>query len=174
MKGELSWLTLPLKKAPTEIRIANLDFTQNPACRLIEQQNKFPIFCSPSYLASEFKSLILQFSYPPVVYITKLLELTCSILQLPFQIFYSSQLQLSPDLKGQDRIITICKHFNAKTYINSPGGRELYNEDDFKKNNIILKFLSHYSGSYESILPRLFNESISNIRNEIISQGGSI
>jgi hypothetical protein len=174
MNGELSWLTLPLAKASQEVRISDLAFPEGPLERLQEQQNKFPIFKSPSYALSEFNQAIIQFSLHPVIYITRLLNLACEKLQIPFNITYSSQLQLPSEIKGQDRIITIAKHFNAEIYINPPGGRDLYNETDFNHNGINLQFLAAYSGSYESILPRLINEDTNTLRNEIISQGISI
>ena len=138
---------------------------------MLEQQNKFPLFKSAPYLASEFNHAIMQFSLHPVAYITHLLKLTCEALQIPFNVVYSSQLQLEPELKGQDRIIAIARHFNADTYINPPGGRDLYNESDFRHHNIRLQFLPDYIGSYESILPRLMNEESSALRHEISSQG---
>jgi hypothetical protein len=99
------------------------------------------------------------------------MKLSCEALQLPFNIAYSSQLQIPTEIKGQDRIFTIAKHFNADNYINLSGGRELYNEEDFKKHNINLHFLPEYVGSYESILSRIINEECSVIKHEISSQG---
>lgn len=49
---------------------------------------------------------------------------------------YSNQ-----NLKGQDRIIDICKLNQAETYVNPIGGTDLYSKDDFKKEKIELKFL---------------------------------
>ena len=45
------------------------------------------------------------------------------------------------DLKGQDRIIDICKRENATNYINPIGGIELYDSSFFKLNAIELKFI---------------------------------
>lgn len=44
-------------------------------------------------------------------------------------------------LKGQDRIIEICKKERADCYINPSGGRDLYDSISFKKNDIQLFFL---------------------------------
>jgi hypothetical protein len=128
------------------------------------------LFKEQRYVDSEFNSFMTEFSLSPLDYIIASLKLICQTLQLPFNITQSSQLHLPSGLKGQDRIIAIAKHFNANTYINSPGGRDIYDSDDFKKNNLELKFLSDYKGSYQSILPRLFSENTSDLRNEIIYQ----
>lgn len=169
--GELSWLTLPLAKAPQEALITELAFTDDSAIRMQEQQNKFPLFKQSSYLDSDYREAIMQFSLHPVAYITQLLKLSCEKLQLPFNIAYSSQLQLPAAVKGQDRIIAISKHFNADVYINPPGGRDLYDANAFKQHNIELQFLPDYLGSYESILPRLLSEDIHTLRHEISTQG---
>jgi hypothetical protein len=61
--------------------------------------------------------------------------------ELDTKIIYSSDIKKDNNLKGQDKIIDICKKLNAKTYINAIGGRELYNKEVFKQNNIELNFL---------------------------------
>ena len=169
--GELSWLTLPLTKAPQEALITELGFADDSAIRMQEQQNKFPLFKLPAYIDSDYRDAILQFSLHPVAYITQLLKLSCEKLQLPFNIVYSSQLHLPAEVKGQDRIIAISKHFKADVNINPPGGRDLYDASTFKQHNIELQFLPEYLGSYESILPRILSEDIPTLRNEISTQG---
>ncbi|MEO6721259.1 MAG: WbqC family protein [Ferruginibacter sp.] len=44
-------------------------------------------------------------------------------------------------LKGQDRILDICKKEDADHYINLSGGMEIYSRDIFKKNGIALSFI---------------------------------
>ena len=168
--GELAWLTLPLAKAPQDIKIAELAFPEDAEVRMQEQLNKFPLFRGKRFLESELNTLRNSFSLSPTAYITNSLKLICQVLDIPFNVAFSSELNLPAELKGQERIIATAKHFNASTYINSPGGKSLYNVDDFKKHNIDLKFLSDYQGGYQSVLPRIFSEDISDIRNEIISQ----
>jgi hypothetical protein len=45
------------------------------------------------------------------------------------------------DLKGQDRILDICRRENAREYINAPGGRELYTPAGFAAAGVALRFL---------------------------------
>jgi len=171
LDGQLSWLTLPLLKAPQDTRISEMRFLHDSTQRMLEQQNKFSIFKSPEYCATEFQDALMNFTLHPVAYISHLLKLSCEKLNIPFRVAYSSQLQLPIELKGQERIIAIAKHYAADVYINPPGGRDLYNEHDFRQQTIKLKFLPDYCGSYESILPRLINEDIDTLRNEILKQG---
>lgn len=44
-------------------------------------------------------------------------------------------------LKGEDRIIDICRQEAAKVYINAEGGRSLYSRNTFKENKIELRFI---------------------------------
>jgi len=169
--GELTYLTLPLVKAPQEALITELAFADDASLRMQEQQNKLPLFKQASYLHTDYQKAMMQFSHHPVAYITQLLKLCCDTLQLPFNIAYSSALNLPKEIKGQDRIIAIAKHFHADLYINPPGGKDLYDATTFKQHNIALQFLPDYLGSYESILSRILSEDISILRQEISTQG---
>jgi len=44
-------------------------------------------------------------------------------------------------LKGQERLIDICKKENVDMYVNTIGGKELYNPDDFYLEGIALRFV---------------------------------
>lgn len=54
---------------------------------------------------------------------------------------FSSEINACLDKVGQERIICICKSFNAHQYINLPGGRTLYQKSDFESEKIQLFFL---------------------------------
>ncbi|MCA6073431.1 WbqC family protein [Fulvivirga sedimenti] len=63
-------------------------------------------------------------------------------------------------LSGQERVLDICKRLKATEYINVPGGRSLYNLEDFRKEGIDLHFISPNLSEYEqngksSFLPGL-------------------
>ncbi len=168
------WFTLPLEKAPQDVRINELSFAHDAESRMQEQIRRFPLFSMKQYQDSEFNQFMMAFSSSPITYITRFLKAVCHILDIPFNVVYSSELKLPPDLKGQDKILAIASHFNADTYINAPGGRELYHEQSFNYHNIKLQFLSEYGGSYQCILPRLLNEEISDLKNEIMTQSHGV
>lgn len=62
-------------------------------------------------------------------------------LEMDTKFIYLSDLQGETPLKAQARTIDICKRLNADHYINAIGGQELYNRDDFAKEEIKLSFL---------------------------------
>lgn len=74
----------------------------------------------------------------------------------------SSELGDDKRLKGQSRIIEICKALNATEYSNLPGGRELYAAEDFSEHNIELTFIGSEippEDSY-SILDLIYSKKI--------------
>ena len=54
---------------------------------------------------------------------------------------YSSEIEKDNTLKGQEKILQICKILGVTNYINAIGGQELYDKDIFKQNSIELNFL---------------------------------
>jgi hypothetical protein len=59
-----------------------------------------------------------------------------------------SSLLPTTELKKEQRIISICKHFNASVYINPIGGVDLYSKNEFKTQNIDLFFLTPFIFKY--------------------------
>ena len=53
----------------------------------------------------------------------------------------SSAIKKDNSLKGQDKILDICKILRADKYVNAIGGRELYEKEQFTRQNIDLYFL---------------------------------
>lgn len=109
------------------------------------------------------------FAISPVDFIIGTIGRICHDLNLPFNCVRSSRMMgIDESLRGQDRIIAICKRFEATEYINSPGGRDLYDERTFQDNDIKLIFLPEYKGSYDSMLERVQTENPQDIRQEIM------
>ena len=72
----------------------------------------------------------------------------CQYLSIDTEIIISSKLNKNSDLKGQDKIIQMCKILNTSEYYNTIGGQELYSYEDFRKENIVLKFLKSNCREY--------------------------
>lgn len=71
----------------------------------------------------------------------------------------SSELKKDCSLKGEDKVIHICKLLNADEYYNAIGGTELYNRERFAENNIELHFLK----TNDIIYPQFKNEFVPNL-----------
>jgi hypothetical protein len=66
---------------------------------------------------------------------------TCAHLGVSTKIGISSGIDIDHNLKGQDKVITICRALGADTYINAIGGTELYGRDVFRAQDVELKFI---------------------------------
>lgn len=65
----------------------------------------------------------------------------CEYLGIKTEIRISSELAIDHDLRGQDKVLALCKAAGADTYINTIGGVELYAKDDFRNQGIDLQFI---------------------------------
>lgn len=73
----------------------------------------------------------------------------CTFLQIDTPIITSSSIPCNQLLKGEERVIQICKTMNAENYINPIGGLNLYDKENFGLNNINLKFLKCKQVKYQ-------------------------
>ena len=99
---------------------------------------------------------------------------TCAYLHINTKIILASKLDINHSLKGQNKVIEICKLLNASMYINSIGGIDLYQKEIFLNENINLFFLKSNSIAYNqfnntylpslSIIDVLMFNDISNIQ----------
>ncbi|TDB64485.1 WbqC family protein [Arundinibacter roseus] len=72
-------------------------------------------------------------------------------LGLETEIISSSRKYENDLLKGQERILSICKLEEANRYINPIGGQELYDKDTFAKQDIDLYFIKTKPVSYPQL-----------------------
>lgn len=70
------------------------------------------------------------------------IEETARYFSLTTKFYRSSDDKSHVNLKGQDRILSICIKENADTYINPINGRDLYDKNVFSQNRISLFFLN--------------------------------
>lgn len=63
----------------------------------------------------------------------------------------SSEIQIDHALKGQDKVLALCKAEGATTYINSIGGVELYSRNSFQKQGIDLQFIKSRPFEYSQL-----------------------
>jgi len=65
----------------------------------------------------------------------------CEYLGLTTEIRPSSDFAIDHELKGQDKVISLCEALGADGYVNPIGGVELYSKGEFKARGIELKFI---------------------------------
>lgn len=70
-----------------------------------------------------------------------LIRKICIYLEIDTEIIFSSELQKNNSLKGQEKIIDICRNLGATSYYNVIGGKDLYRREKFSQHNIKLYFV---------------------------------
>lgn len=65
----------------------------------------------------------------------------CEYLGIETEIRISSEIAIDHELKGQEKVLALCKAVRADTYINTIGGIELYDKDYFRSQGINLQFI---------------------------------
>lgn len=65
----------------------------------------------------------------------------CGHLGITTEIRVSSGIAIDHDLKGQDKVLALCKAAGATVYVNPVGGMELYSKAIFRDKGIELKFI---------------------------------
>jgi len=150
MNGQDTMFSLPLKKGADSLNIyereLTSDFNKN---KLLNQFRgayaKAPYFndifpCLEEIINYHDNNLFVYLHYS----LCKLAEL----LDIKTRIIISSSLPVDESLKGQDKVLSICKAMSAKNYINAIGGQTLYNRADFEAEGIRLNFIQSKTMEY--------------------------
>jgi len=165
--GDAAWLTLPLHRAPVDVRISELRFADDAPARLRASCQRFPVLHGCRHPLCE---AMLHLDGTVCDYLERLLGLCCRMLDLPFQTVRTSMLGLDPSLHGQDRVLAAARALGATRYVNLEGGRTLYDAAAFNDQGMELRFLPDWHGSRWSILQRILTEPADAIADDIRSQ----
>lgn len=137
--------TIPVKKAERHLNVNQRYLAHNSISernRILKQiknsyanaphfDENYPIIRRP--FLNETENLF-DFIYDSIIELYNALQITTEIKIL-------STIDVNHQLKAQDRIIEVCQEFEADIYINSYGGKSLYETKVFKDNGIDLKFI---------------------------------
>lgn len=86
-----------------------------------------------------------------VTYLMHSILCICEYLEIHTQIIKSSDIEKNNSLKGQDKILEICKKLGADVYYNPIGGTELYDKEQFRKVGMELFFIKSDNIVYEQL-----------------------
>ncbi len=150
-KDEL--FTIPLKKDSDYLHICNrylsdnIETEQKKLLRKFENAyRKAPYF---NEIMPVFEQCVLCNEKNLFAYIYNSIEIISKCIGITTDIVTSSQIEMDHSLKSQDRVIEICKHLNASSYVNPIGGLELYDKETFDSNGIELKFIKSNDVKYK-------------------------
>ncbi len=74
-------------------------------------------------------------------YVINSIRIICEYLQIGTELILSSEIDKDENLKGQDKVVSICHLLGATEYVNAIGGQELYSKEMFLNEGIQLSFL---------------------------------
>lgn len=162
INGQEYLFTVPLKDASQNKRINEVYLADDPKWRskllkTIEQgYRKAPQYAMVMPLTEK----IINFATDSIAELIhhSLVELN-QYLGLPTRLVASSGIYANGHLKGQERILDICRQAGATRYINPIGGTELYDRPTFAEAGIELNFLRANRVEYPQMGRGRTNES---------------
>ncbi|MCF0050017.1 WbqC family protein [Dyadobacter sp. LJ53] len=151
VSGQAHLFTIPLKDASqnkliNEVELSKSEPWQKKFLKTLQQSyQKAPYFQKVFVLIEEIVNLEVQTIYELTF---QTLKRTCEYMEITTEIVPSSMIYQNTHLKGQERILDICKQENASHYINPIGGMELYDKEKFEKEGIKLDFIKSVASPY--------------------------
>ena len=156
INGTKAYFTLHLKGASSNKLINEIQLGDNKykLLKTVElNYKKSPYFLDVFPLIENifcFKSEWL------IEFLSNSLKTVSKYLCLNTKFIDSSEIEKDDSLKGQGKIISICKVLGATQYINSNGGQNLYNRNEFSNNGIELYFIK----SKQIVYPQFKNQFV--------------
>lgn len=148
---KIIYFTIPIEKCPTETLIDNVKVHSSWYEKKMWNKLRF-IYCRGESKSRYDEVMEALFPRGPD-YLHENLSVNNLVsirgifryLGLRLPMVHNSDVFDIKELKGKDRVLKLCDYFKSIcssniTYINAPGGRELYDRKEFEQNNIDLRF----------------------------------
>ena len=165
--GNFDWLTLSLKKGSQEkLKIEDLEFKNDASEKLQADVKKFPVLRG-NLTKSDFFDDFYSVDCPVIDYLESGIIATNEFLGIKTPVIRSSKVLRNSALTGSKRIIALVKELEGSAYLNSPGGKDLYDVNEFKAENIQLQFLPETTNSRVSVLERILVDPVQKLRAEL-------
>lgn len=86
-------------------------------------------------------------------FVTQALRACCRNLGIETPFRMASQLDDDKSLRGQERVLSLCRHMGATHYVNAIGGMELYDKQTYAAHGLQLSFLKTREITYRQWSP---------------------
>lgn len=155
MNGRPHLFTLPLDKASQNKKICNLRLKEPYGSWVDRFLVTFQHAYAGTFARDEIGTFLEQMCTWPdtdlVDVLEKTMQLVCEKMCIRTPFYRSSRCDGDTVLRGQDRIIALCRQLGATDYFNLSGGRHLYNAKDFEHEGVGLHFLAAEPQPYRQI-----------------------
>jgi len=84
-------------------------------------------------------------------FVANSIKVVAKRLELEAELLVASEVGYTKNLRGQERVISLCQKLEAKQYLNPIGGLGLYDPARFRREGIELKFNSGETSSYDQM-----------------------
>jgi hypothetical protein len=162
MNGEANIINLKMNGASSNKLINQIEVSSDRLYikkllkTIAENYKKAPYFLDVYHV---IENILNQDEKNLARYLEYSIQKICKYLSIDTELVVSSSVSKNNALKGQDKVIEICKVLGADEYYNAIGGQKLYSCIDFDTQNIKLKFLKTGTVEYK----QFNNEFIPNL-----------
>lgn len=142
--GKPSWLTIPLVGASQNRFIQDLEILPDDGWKekmrrkVMDAYAGAPQFCA---VMPVFSEIVADASGNLSWFLERTLSRVNEFIGIKTTLVTASALHPREGLKGQERILEICRREGASVYVNLPGGRALYDSAPFENAGVLLRFL---------------------------------
>jgi hypothetical protein len=141
LNGKEYMFTLELKGASSFKEINKIEIGKNRNKLLKTFQYAYKNAPFYSNLEPLLNSIFISSQNNLSQFIIETTKLIIDYLDINTKLLRSSEIKKNNALKGQDKVIEICKMLGATKYINLPGGKDLYSKERFLGHGIELYFI---------------------------------
>ena len=153
MNGKHYLFSLPLKKDSDFLDIRDRYLADS----YTQERKKILARITHAYKSAPFFSQVIPIIESCLMYqennlfkfIFYSIQQICKYLNIGTTLIISSSINANHQMKGQDRVISICKAMKASHYINTLGGITLYSKHDFNEQGIQLSFINSKDIMYQ-------------------------
>lgn len=152
MNGEAKMIHLKMHGASSNALIKEIEVSEDfiykkKFLRTIESCYKKAPYFEEVYPV--IKDIINEEEINLAKYLEYSIRKICNYLLIDTELIVSSSLNKNNNLKGQDKVIEICKLLGASEYYNAIGGLELYSDEEFTAQDMKLRFVKTETIKYQ-------------------------
>lgn len=121
-------------------------------------------YCKAPFFSKVYPLVEEMLNYPDRrlnYFLFNSLQVVCGYLGISTPLILNSERKDETSLRGEERVIHLCKSMGADKYINAFGGQELYSKERFARDGIELRFIKPQLPPYKQLRTQEFVPALS-------------